>query len=222
MAVTRLLLVRHGATSATEEGRFSGSTGVELSEQGRWQVARLGERLAHQNIAMIYASPLSRAFDTARIIGDHCHVPPVTRDELREIGHGRWEGLTRAEVEGRFGHEYSAWDADPFTFAPSGGESGVAVLARALPVIREMVTQHAGEQVLVVSHKATLRLVLSSLLGFDARGYRDRLDQSPACLNVVDFKDPVRARLMLFNDISHYADRPRLGDQSLSKWWDKP
>ncbi len=73
---------------------------------------------------------------------------------------------------------------------------------------------------LVVSHKATLRLILSSLLGFDARGYRDRLDQSPACLNVVDFKDPVRARLMLFNDISHYQDAPRRAQANLSKWWD--
>jgi broad specificity phosphatase PhoE len=221
MPVTRLFLVRHGATTATEEGRFSGSTGVDLSDQGRWQAARLGGRLAPQTIDAIYASPLSRALDTARIIADHCHVEPVTREELREIGHGRWEGLTREEVEERFGDEYAAWDADPFTFAPSGGESGVAVLARALPVIRDMVTAHAGGQVLVVSHKATLRLVLSSLLGFDARGYRDRLDQSPACLNVVDFRDPVRARLMLFNDTSHYADRPRVHDQSLSKWWDR-
>jgi broad specificity phosphatase PhoE len=221
MPVTRLLLVRHGATTATEEGRFSGATGVELSDQGREQAARLGGRLAPQTIDAIYASPLSRALDTARIIAEHCHVEPVTREELREIGHGRWEGLTREEVEERFGDEYAAWDADPFTFAPSGGESGVAVLARALPVIRDMVTAHAGGQVLVVSHKATLRLVLSSLLGFDARGYRDRLDQSPACLNVVDFRDPVRARLMLFNDTSHYADRPRVHDQSLSKWWDR-
>jgi broad specificity phosphatase PhoE len=221
MPVTRLFLVRHGATTATEEGRFSGSTGAELSDQGRWQAARLGRRLAQQTIDAIYVSPLSRALNTARIIADHCHVEPVTREELREIGHGRWEGLTREEVEERFGDEYAAWDADPFTFAPSGGESGVAVLARALPVIRDMVTAHAGGQVLVVSHKATLRLVLSSLLGFDARGYRDRLDQSPACLNVVDFRDPVRARLMLFNDTSHYADRPRVHDQSLSKWWDR-
>ena len=72
----------------------------------------------------------------------------------------------------------------------------------------------------MVSHKATLRLVLSSLLGFDARGYRDRLDQVLACLNIVDFKDPVRARLMLFNDTSHYADQPRALEQQLSKWWD--
>ncbi len=75
---------------------------------------------------------------------------------------------------------------------------------------------------LVVSHKATLRLLISSLLGFDARGYRDRLDQSPACLNIVEFKDPVRARLMLFNDISHYQDTPRLAKAHLSKWWDHP
>ena len=130
--------------------------------------------------------------------------------------------MKREDVERQFGAEYAAWEADPFTFAPAGGESGVAVLARALPVIRELVTAHPGGQLLVVSHKATLRLVLSSLLGFDARGYRDRLDQSPACLNVVDFRDPVRVRLMLFNDTSHYADRPRVSDQSLSKWWDRP
>ena len=114
-----------------------------------------------------------------------------------------------------------AWEADPFTFAPEGGESGVSVLARALPVVRDIVVSNEGCNVLVVSHKATLRLLLSSLLGFDARGYRDRLDQSPACLNVVDFKDPVRARLMLFNDTSHYAAKPRQPESNLSKWWDK-
>jgi probable phosphoglycerate mutase len=129
--------------------------------------------------------------------------------------------MKRQDAEREFHAEYSAWEADPFTFAPRGGESGVAVLARALPIIREIVTAHAGEQVLVVSHKATLRLVLCSLLAFDPRGYRDRLDQAPACLNVLDFRDPVRVRLMLFNDISHYADRPRRADQALSKWWDR-
>jgi broad specificity phosphatase PhoE len=222
MTLTRLLLVRHGATAATEEDRFSGSTGAELSEQGRWQAMRLGERLSQQNITAIYSSPLSRALETARIIAGSCRLEPIMRDGLREIGHGHWEGLKRDDVERQFGAEYAAWKADPFTFAPAGGESGVAVLARALPVIREIVTAHPGGQLLVVSHKATLRLVLSSLLAFDPRGYRDRLDQSPACLNVVDFRDLVRVRLMLFNDISHYADRPRVADQSLSKWWDRP
>jgi broad specificity phosphatase PhoE len=222
MPVTRLLLVRHGATTATEEDRFSGSSGAELSDEGRWQAARLGERLARQEITAAYTSPLSRAMETARIVASHCGLEPQPRDGLREIGHGRWEGLKREDVERQFADEWRAWETDPFTFAPAGGESGVSVLARALPVIRDIITAHPGGRVLVVSHKATLRLIVSSLLGFDARGYRDRLDQSPACLSVVDFRDPVRARLMLFNDTSHYADRPRSTDQSLSKWWDRP
>src|SRR5687768_10351444 len=221
MSATRLYLVRHGATQLTAEDRFSGDTGVELSEEGRWQVKLLGERLRRESLAAIYCSPLSRTLETARIIAGHCALQPMPVDALREISHGRWEGLTRSEVEARFGAEYAAWQEDPFTFAPEGGETGVAVLARALPALRAIVTRHAGERVLVVSHKATIRILLSSLLGFDARGYRDRLDQAPACLNVLDFRDAVHARLMLFNDTSHYAARPRVPTQSLSKWWDQ-
>jgi probable phosphoglycerate mutase len=141
---------------------------------------------------------------------------------LREIAHGHWEGLTRGEVEARYAEEYALYDADPYTFAPEGGETGVEVLARALPVIRDIVVRHRDQQVLVVSHKATLRLLLSSLLGFDPRRYRDALDQSPACLNVVDFRDLTHARLMLFNDTSHYSTDPRAAAGSLSRWWDAP
>jgi probable phosphoglycerate mutase len=222
MTVTRLLLIRHGATTATEEDRFSGAMETELSDQGRWQAGQLGDRLAGLDLAAIYASPLSRALDTARIVGSRCGLEPIARDGLREISHGHWEHRKRADVARDFADEYAAWEEDPFTFAPAGGESGVAVLARALPVVRDIITAHAGYQVAMVSHKATLRLILSSLLGFDARGYRDRLDQAPACLNVVDFKDPVRARLMLFNDTSHYADRPRAAGENLSTWWAAP
>ena len=219
---TRLYLVRHGATQLTAEDRFSGAVGVDLSEEGRRQVKRLAERLSDDGIAAVYCSPLSRTVETADLLAKPHRLAPTHCDGLREISHGRWEGLTRREVEQRFPEEYAAWEEDPFTFAPKDGESGLGVLARALPVVREVVVAHPNECVLVVSHKATLRLILSSLLGFDARGYRDRLDQSPACLNVVDFKDPVRARLMLFNDISHYQDAPRKAQRNLSKWWDAP
>jgi probable phosphoglycerate mutase len=220
MAVTRLFLVRHGATQLTAEDRFSGESGVDLSDEGRWQAERLGERLRREELRAIYSSPLSRTVETARIIGGRCGLEPVLVDGLREISHGHWEGLTRNEVEARHRDEYAAWEEDPFTFAPKGGETGVAVLARALVAVRAIVERHRGERVLVVSHKATIRILLSSLLGFDARGYRDRLDQAPACLNVLDFRDAVHARLMLFNDTSHYSEHPRVATQSLSKWWD--
>lgn len=218
---TRLYLVRHGATQLTAENRFSGALGVDLSDEGRHQAHRLADRLAHDAISAVYCSPLSRTVETAEILARPHRLPLVRRDSLREISHGRWEGLTRQEVEQRFAEEYAAWDADPFTFAPEGGESGLQVLARALPVVREIVVSHEGKCVLVVSHKATLRLILSSLLGFDPRGYRDRLEQSPACLNVVDFCDSVHARLMSFNDTSHYSSHARTADTSLSRWWDR-
>ncbi|HKE17764.1 MAG TPA: histidine phosphatase family protein [Kofleriaceae bacterium] len=218
--MNRVLLVRHGATARTAEDRFSGAEGVDLSDEGRQQVGALAERLSELPIQAIYASPLSRTRETAEILAARCGLDIATRDGLREISHGHWEGLTRHEVETRFPDEYTSWEADPFTFAPVGGESGVAVLARALPVMREIVTSHADATVLVVSHKATIRLLLASLLGFDARGYRDRLDQAPASLTILDFKDPVRARLMLFNDVSHYTRQNRRPETNLSRWWD--
>ena len=160
-----------------------------------------------------------RTVETASIIAQPFNLTPETRDGLREIHHGRWETMSRAEVERQFHEEYTAWQEDPFTFAPQGGESGLMVMARALPVIREIVLKHAEQAVAVVSHKATIRLILCSFLGIEARGYRDRLDQSPACLNILDFKDPVRARLMLFNDVSHYVDQPPYAENRLSEWF---
>jgi probable phosphoglycerate mutase len=217
---TRIYLVRHGATQLSTEDRFAGAVDVELSEEGKFQAARLSERLADDSIAAVYCSPLTRTIQTATILATPHKLPLIHQEGLREINHGHWEGMRRVDVEAQFSDEYAAWEEDPFTFAPQGGEAGVNVIARALPIIRKIVVEHRGHNVLVVSHKATIRLLISSLLGFDARGYRDRLDQSPACLNVLDFKDPVRARLMLFNDVSHYADQPQRSVGRLSKWWD--
>jgi probable phosphoglycerate mutase len=217
---TRVALIRHGATTLSAEDRFAGATNVELSDLGRAQARALAERLASEPVAAIYASPLRRTVETASLVGAPHGLAPLSRDALREIDHGHWETLTRAEVEQRYGVEYAAWETDPFTFAPPGGESGVSVMARALPALREIVLAHAGGFVAVVSHKATIRLLLCAVLGIDARGYRDRLDQAPACLNLLEFKDPVRARLMLFNDVSHYAATPRRPGPLLSKWWE--
>lgn len=223
MPVTRIYLIRHGATVLSAEDRFAGATDVELSEKGRDQARRLAERLGHLQIAAVYASTLGRARETAEILAKPHGIKVQQRADLREISHGHWEKMTRIEVEEKFPLEAAAWDGDPYTFAPEGGESGLAVTARALPELIEIVRAHVGKSVVIVSHKATIRLMLSSLLGFDPRRYRDNLDQEPAALNIIDFKDPVRARLVLFNDVSHYAEcelaLPSVPEARLSKWW---
>src|SRR5947209_6893628 len=108
--VTRVSLVRHGATKLTAEDRFSGAEGVELSAEGRAQAARLGERLQHEGVRAVYSSPLSRALDTATEVASRCGLSVETHDGLREISHGHWEGLTRREVEAKYGDEYAAWE----------------------------------------------------------------------------------------------------------------
>jgi broad specificity phosphatase PhoE len=222
-AQTRVFLIRHGATTLSVEDRFAGATEVPLSEEGRQQVSRLATRLRGEPIAAVYASPMGRTIETARILAEPHGLDIQQREGLREISHGRWEQMTRHEVEKQFPEEAMEWEKDPYTFAPVGGESGLAVTARALPALIDLVRANPGKTVLVVSHKATIRLLLSSLLGFDPRRYRDNLDQSPAALNIVDFKDLTRARLTLFNDTSHYADAglaiPAVPAARLSKWW---
>jgi broad specificity phosphatase PhoE len=220
---TRIYLVRHGATQLTEEDRFAGTADVCLSEEGRAQVASLAERLKNDRLDAIYASPLARTLETARILAAPHSVDPIPEPALREIDYGRWEELRRTDVERDFGAEYAIWQEDPFTIAPEGGESGLNVLNRILPVVRRIVETHRHKSVLLVSHKGTNRLLISSLLGFDMRSYRDRLDQSPAALNILDFMSEVRPRLRLFNDISHYEGIPaRVLSQRLSKWWSPP
>jgi probable phosphoglycerate mutase len=141
---TRLYLVRHGATELSAEDRFAGATDVLLSPEGEHQARCLSERLAQNRIDAVYASPLRRTLRTAELIAEPHGLAVTPVDGLREIDHGHWEGLRRAEVEERFGEEYAAWEADPFTFAPEGGESGLAVLARALPALRILIERHAG------------------------------------------------------------------------------
>jgi broad specificity phosphatase PhoE len=224
-SATRIFMVRHGATVLSAEDRFAGATDVELSDEGREQTRRLAERLSHEKIAAVYASPLGRTIETAQILARPHELQVEKCDGLREISHGRWEQMTRREVEEKFPEEAAEWEKDPYTFAPLGGESGLSVTARALPALIDIVRTHPGEQVLVISHKGTIRLLLSSLLGFDPRRYRDNLDQNPAALNIVDFKDPSRARLTLFNDTSHYDEAgraiPEVPQARLSRWWNR-
>src|SRR5256885_14871791 len=192
---TRVYLVRHGATELSAEDRFAGAIDALPSEGGRAEARRLGARLAHESIDFAYASPFQRTMKTAQLIAEPHGIEVRAEEGIREIAHGRWEGKTRDDVEREFPEEYDRYEHDPYSFAPSGGESGLQVTARALPALMQLVEDHRDAQFAVISHKATIRLLLCSLLAFDPRRYRDRLNQSPAALNVLDFQDLDHARL---------------------------
>jgi broad specificity phosphatase PhoE len=202
---TRVLLVRHAGTTSSDAGLFAGSSDVELSEAGLAQAAHLGQRLAGADIYAAYCSDMRRAVATAQAVCAPHGIAPTATPWLRELDHGHWEGKSREAVEREFPDEYRLWSADPFGYAPPGGQSGLDVLSRALPAMRHIVEDSAGRTVLVVSHTATNRLLLCAWLGIDPRRYRDRLAQDLACLNVLEFRGPAEARLLLMNDTSHLA-----------------
>lgn len=200
---TRVLLVRHGSTVFSAQERFAGSSDVALSDEGRELARRLGQRLANVQIDAAYCSDMQRTRDTATLVLSPRPMRAQPTPGLREIDHGTWEGMIHTDVERDFAEQYKIWSGDPYASAPPGGESGLHVLSRALPALRDVVSKHTGQTVLVVSHKATNRLLLCALMGIDPRYYRERLAQDLACLNVIEFSDPSRGLVAKLNDTSH-------------------
>ncbi|MBC7809005.1 MAG: histidine phosphatase family protein, partial [Akkermansiaceae bacterium] len=115
---------------------------------------------------------------------------------------------TRDEVQERFGDDYSRWETEPAWNAPTGGETAVEVAGRASGVITEILASHADGNVLIVSHKATLRLILCSLLGIDLGRYRDRIAAPVASVSVVRFGE-YGPQLTLLGDRSHLSQELR-------------
>ncbi len=111
------------------------------------------------------------------------------RDGLKEIAYGKWEGKTPAEVNREFHDEYVRWLADPGWNSPSGGEKGIDIARRSGAVLEEIEQTYDSGNVLVVSHKATIRIMLCSLLGIDVGRYRDRILMPVASVSIVEFTE---------------------------------
>ena len=203
---TRILLVRHGDTVASKDGRFTGARDIPLSKEGRIHGSELAVRLARYPLDAIYASSMQRARETAEFIAQVHEMEVTPVPELREMNHGVWDGKNRDEILAQFGTaQIDEYDRNPYDFRPEGGESGEDVLKRAAPALSGLVKKHEGQTILVVAHKTTNRLLICKFMGLDPHQYREKLAQRPACLNVLMFPNENEAQLLLLNDIGHYA-----------------
>src|ERR1700687_1825283 len=109
------------------------------------------------------------------------------RDERQEMAYGKWEGLSKEAVAQKYKDDYVDWLADPARNAPTGGDLATAVAARGLRVISEIRERFVEGNVLVVSHKATIRILLCSLLGIDLGRFRYRLACPVGSISMVEF-----------------------------------
>jgi broad specificity phosphatase PhoE/ribonuclease HI len=203
---TRLILVRHGETEYTEQGRYSGRGDVPLSEKGRAQVRETATRVAAlaPTVAAVLSSPLSRCTATAAAIaGALGDVPVRTEDDLIECDFGQWEGRTCAEVREGWPGEMDAWLASP-RVAPPGGESFTHVAERAHRVVAGLLTAYPGETVVVVSHVSPIKLVLRDALAA-GDGFLHRLFLDAAGISVLDMWPDGGVAVRTVNDTSHLA-----------------
>lgn len=103
---------------------------------------------------------------------------------------------------------YVHWLTEPAWNPPTGGETAVQVASRASLVIAEIEEMFTKGNVLVVSHKATIRIILCSLLGIDSGRYRDRIEMPVASVSVVKF-DRHGPMLQRLGDRTHLPDQLR-------------
>ena len=200
-----LYMVRHGQTDASRENRFSGSSDPPLTAVGEALAHSFASAYASVTWDAIYTSPMLRTRQTADALCRLVGVQATIEDGLKEIGYGEWEGLKQEEVKQRWPEAFKYWAADVASRGTPGGETAFHVAARAMRVVEEVRTHHERGNVLLVSHKATLRVITCALLGLDVRLFRERLALPVAAVTMFAVTNST-AQLTVFGDRSHLSD----------------
>ncbi|WP_091615564.1 bifunctional RNase H/acid phosphatase [Micromonospora mirobrigensis] len=205
---TRLILVRHGETEWTAQGRYAGRADVPLSDRGREQAAATAVRVAElaPAVAAVVSSPLSRCTATAEAIAGALGGLPVRPEaDWVECDFGDWDGKTFAEVREGWPGELDAWLAST-RVAPPGGEPFTAVgqrVERAVTALREA---YPGETVVVVSHVSPIKLALrDALAASDA--FLHRLFLDAAGVSMLDMWPDGGIAVRSVNDTAHLPAR---------------
>lgn len=201
-----LYFLRHGQTTFSRDNIFSGcGSDPELTEAGLAMAQAFAQSYRAIDWRAVYTSPLKRTVATARPLCEAIGKEMELRDGLREISYGQWEGLTVEDVKRDFPDDYAQFLSDAARHPPSGGESALTLADRALRVVEEIKQTVDDGNVLIVSHKATIRALLCHLLGIDLSHFRYRLACPVASVSVVEWtaQGPL---LKVLADRSHLSE----------------
>jgi broad specificity phosphatase PhoE len=207
-----LYLLRHGETIYSQTGGFCGSLDPDLTPEGQEMAQDFSQTYREMPWTAAYVSPMKRTIATASPLCSAIALEMQLHDGLKEINYGEWEGQTAEDVKQQDGIAYDRWRTEPAWNAPTGGETATEVALRSTLVISEIERKYSDGNILVVSHKATIRIMLCELLGIDLGRYRDRLDVLAASVSVVEFRT-YGPRLIRLGDRNHIREdlRSRVG-----------
>lgn len=165
MCPARVILARHAESEDNVASTLSAAVpGRDLTDRGRQQAAELAAGLRDEAVSHIYASPLTRARQTAAIVAERTGVSVTVLEDLREFSLGVHEGGERDDVVGSIDEAFLAWLLEgELDRRIDGGESGREVLDRFSAAMADIADAHRGQCVLVVSHGGTLSLGLTAM-----------------------------------------------------------
>lgn len=210
---TRVILVRHGRSTFNEQGRYQGASDESvLTEKGHQDAYQTGLTLREMAISQIYSSPLQRTQQTTQALQSALRpaVPVIPHPDLQEIDLPAWAGLRYQYVRESLITDYLHWTDSPHTFemvGPQGVRRPVPDLyTQAQRFWQQILPQHAGQTILVVSHGGTIRALLGTALGLSCRYYH-ALQQSNCGISILSFSGQnTNARLETLNDTSHLGE----------------
>ena len=159
-----IYLVRHGETDWNTIRRLQGLRDVGLNSVGVMQAIKLARRFRSLRLAAIVTSPLSRARVTGMRIRGSQQVPVIAENDLREIDHGHWTGMTPLEIAQKSPEEHAAWKYAPDSFRPSSGERLSSVYGRAGRVLGKVLKTDFRNDVVIVSHGVVNAVLLCAAL----------------------------------------------------------
>jgi len=181
-----IYFLRHGETTASRTGGYCGTLDPDLTSAGYQMAEDFAGVYKSLPWAAVFSSPMRRAVATAAPLCKATGIGMQLKEGLREIAYGQWEGKMPEEVDREFHDDYVRWLADPGWNAPTGGEKGIDVARRSSRALAEIEKTCTTGNVLVVSHKATIRIMLCSLLGIDVGRFRDRIGMPVAAVSIVE------------------------------------
>lgn len=197
----KLILVRHGETQWNRENRVVGFADIGLNDEGRKQVKKLALALKEERVDAIYASPLSRAWETAQEVARYHDEEVKADDAFKEMDAGELDGLTYEDMRDRYGELIKQWLSEPASVIMPGGESLANVQERAWLAVEKIREKHPDDVVMVVSHNFVILCIICKALGLDLSQFR-RLRPHVASISILNIGRRGMS-LVLFNDTCH-------------------
>lgn len=201
----KIFLVRHGETKWNLEMRFQGRENIALNENGIKQAGLLSQRLKNEKVRAVYSSPLSRAWETAKIIAVSHGLSPCAVEGLSEISFGSWEGKTYLEMDETEKDAVVRWMNNPEAVTISGGETFKQFRERVLKSYNEVINNNRKENFIIVTHGGVIKVLVAAILHIPF-SHLGRLKLSLCSLTAILYDDYGNPYLDLFNDICHLQD----------------